>query len=164
MNEYVLSVIGTVLLSALLTAIIPEGKTAATIKGVTKAVCVLIIVAPILSFFQSKDKVLSAEEAKENFFQENGLQTDEEFIEYVSTERVAFVEKKIERELFEEFSIEADVQIVWQEEMQEVGGYSNRQIYVKNIIVKGLLTQEQELQKSIIDYITKNYYKEVLLE
>ena len=51
MNAYVLSVIGTVLISAVLTAIIPEGKTSKVIKGIARLACVLVIVTPIVQFF-----------------------------------------------------------------------------------------------------------------
>ena len=50
MNEYVLSVIGTVLIASVLTAILPEGKTSGIIKGITRLVCVVAIVAPVVSF------------------------------------------------------------------------------------------------------------------
>ena len=55
MNAYVLSVIGTILLSAIITAILPDGKTNSVIKGVSRLACVIAIVMPILTFFQSGD-------------------------------------------------------------------------------------------------------------
>ena len=47
MSSYLLIIVGSVLLSAILTAVIPSGKTANVIKGVTKAVCLLAILSPV---------------------------------------------------------------------------------------------------------------------
>ena len=50
LNDYLLCVIGTVLICSILTAIAPEGKTSAVIKGVARLTCVLAIISPVLNF------------------------------------------------------------------------------------------------------------------
>lgn len=51
MSGYLLAIIGIVLLTGILSAVLPEGKTAKFIKGMTKLCCLAVILAPILGFF-----------------------------------------------------------------------------------------------------------------
>ena len=112
MNGYLLSVIGTILLSAILTAIVPEGKTSATIKGIAKLACLLVIISPILKYLQTGDTE-SSDENSEIFFSETVIRTDEDFIKYYSEMRIRFTEEDIETELAEEFSVACDVTLEW---------------------------------------------------
>ena len=52
-SGYLLTIIGTVLVCSLITAIAPEGKTTASVKGVAKLVCTLAIISPVLRFFKT---------------------------------------------------------------------------------------------------------------
>ena len=53
MSAYLLSVVGTVLFSAILTMVTPEGKTSVIIKAATRLACLVVILFPILNFFQT---------------------------------------------------------------------------------------------------------------
>ena len=62
LKGYVFGVIGTVLLSAIIAVSLPEGKTSITVKSIARGLCVLIIVSPVLSFFQEKKKIRNEKE------------------------------------------------------------------------------------------------------
>ena len=52
MSAYLLSIIGIVLLAAVLSAVLPGGKTGKFIKGMTKLACLAVILSPVLNFFR----------------------------------------------------------------------------------------------------------------
>ena len=72
MNGYLISVVGTVLLCALLTAILPEGKTANLIKAVAKLACLVAIIAPVPAFLQQSSFGI-IDKNLQNFFGENSI-------------------------------------------------------------------------------------------
>lgn len=158
MNGYLLSVIGTVLLSAILTAIVPEGKTSSAIKGVAKLACVLAIVAPVLEFFQSGGSKLGTKKSSTSIFSESVIQTDEEFIKYYSEMRIRETEKALERELAEKYGAETEVTLEWSSETEETDGIRITRIRIR------LEDETEEVGQMIADYVKKNYCSEVLLE
>ena len=107
-DKYLLSVVGTILLGAVLTAIIPEGKTAGIVRSMTKLVCLLVIISPILSYLSSEKAV-----GKEKNFTQSVIQTDESFIQYYSELRVEQAEKAIAEALKQEFSVDCGVRLDW---------------------------------------------------
>lgn len=155
MNGYLLGVIGTVMLSALLTAITPEGKSSGVIKGVCKLVCVLAIVAPVLKFFQKGGK---DEKILETFFSQSGIDTDEDVIKYYSELKVSLSETSLEEEIFKKFGVESEISYSWQTE-ESIGEIRITRIHLK---IKGKC--EEEVSKSMWEYLTKNYCSEVLIE
>ena len=156
MNGYLLGVIGTVMLSALLTAITPEGKSSGVIKGVCKLVCVLAIVAPVLNFFQGGDRKNS--KIVETFFAQSGIDTDENVIKYYSELKVSQSENCLEEELFKEFGLETEVVYFWETEERT----EKIRVTCINVKIKG--GYEEEVSKSMWEYLTKNYCSEVLIE
>lgn len=52
--NYILTVAGTVLLSALLSAMLPEGKMGKFVKGMSSLIVFMALVSPFLSFFEKK--------------------------------------------------------------------------------------------------------------
>ena len=108
MSAYVLSVIGIILISAILTAILPSGKTSTVVKSVTRLACVISIVMPVLIFFQSGEWSVGQTFFQEDFA-ETVIQTDEAFIQYYSEKRVLETENTLEEELYKEFQIKTDV-------------------------------------------------------
>ena len=168
MNGYLLSVIGTVLLCAILTSITPEGKTASVIKGVAKLACLLIIVSPILSFISafpsSKDEQASGE-IFEEFFGETVIQTDESFIQYYSEMRIRSVEKALVQEIKERFGVETSVTLLWERvETHENGVYGAENVKIISINVTTKTKMQEEDKKRMWDYLTKNYCSEVQIE
>ena len=136
MNAYLLSVIGTVLISAVITAIIPEGKTATVIRNVAKLACTVSILAPILNFFKTGDLDKGGEltqTATENF-SKNSIQTDEAFIQYYCEIRVRETERALEQELAESFGVSAKVTLSWEMYAEEVYGlYDEQAIQIKAV-------------------------------
>jgi hypothetical protein len=108
MSAYVLCVIGTVLLCAILNAVLPTGKTSGVIKGVARMACVVSIVMPVAIFFQSGEWSLK-ETVFESDFAESVIQTDDAFIKYYSQMRVREAHVSLEKALKDEFLVEAEV-------------------------------------------------------
>lgn len=163
MRAYLLSVMGTVLLSALITAIIPEGKTAATIKGVARLICLVAIVLPVLNFLQSGN--LDSGKYSETFFSGSVIQSDKEFIQYCSELRIQSAESEIEKELSEDFSLLAEVDIAWTyQEASENGTLQADRIKIERITVKSKTEIDKEEAEKVWEHLTKNYCSEVLIE
>lgn len=165
MSGYLLSVIGTVLLCAIVTAIIPQGKTSGVIKGVARLACVLVIVSPILHFFKTGEISGNSTENSPTFFPQSGIQTDDSFIQYYSEMRVRETEKLLEEELCELFVIKTEVTLHWVREVEMLGKfYEADSIKIKEICVKCVQNPSGEIKKAIWEYLTKNYCSEVLIE
>lgn len=163
MSGYVLCVIGTVLLSAILTAILPEGKTAGVIKGITRLVCVLAIVSPVLQFLQSKD--LASSKKTSGIFSENVIEVDESFIQYYSEKRVEETETALAEELATKYGVDVAVTIRWEYEREEYQDkYEWNGIRVTEISIKNKGGASEEIINEMAEYITKNYCSEVLIE
>ena len=152
MSGYLLSVVGTVLIASVLTAIAPDGKTAGIIKAVAKSVCLLAIVAPIPHYLHS-EKFDEKNADTESFFSQTVIQTDESFIKYYSEMRIQATERALEAELKEKFAVETCVAIEWL--------YQSGEIKIKKLVVK---IQNGENKEGMWEYLTKNYCSEVLIE
>lgn len=150
MNGYLLSVIGTVLLSAVLTAIAPNGKTAFVIKNVAKLACLLVIVSPLLTYVQREKK---GGDLKNNSTKEV-INTDESFIQYYSEMKVRQAEETLEKEIFEKFSLSCRLTFSW--ELLE------DEIFIRKITVFSPVTTEEK--EILYEYLTKNYCSEVVFE
>ncbi len=110
MKAYILSVCGAVLISALVTLLMPEGRSGKFIGGILRLFCLLAILAPLLAFVRSDlpDLSSSAQSAP-----------DGAFIEYFYGRYAKEQGKMLEKTLEEEFSLSLNVQIGW-----EIDGYS----------------------------------------
>ncbi|MBQ5930220.1 MAG: hypothetical protein IIX02_05455 [Clostridia bacterium] len=164
MSAYVLSVIGTILLCAILTAVLPDGKTSTVIKGLARLACVISIVMPVLIFFQSGEWSVG-----EIFFQEDFsksvIQTDEAFIQYYSEMRVRETQTNLQEELFKEFSVKSNVKIAWSMENTEYAErYEEYKIKITQIHVENREKQTEEVERAMWVYLTENYCSEVLIE
>ena len=152
MNGYLLSVIGTILIAALLTAIAPDGKTSGLIKAIAKSACLLAIVAPIPSYLNSGN--LDEKNAdSQTIFSQTVIETDEDFIKYYSEMRIRATEQALEAELKDKFFIETSVELEWV--------YQSDEIKITKIIVK---TENGEENTVMWEYLTKNYCSEVMIE
>ena len=148
MNGYLLSVIGTVLLSAVLTAIAPNGKTAFVIKNVAKLACLLVIVSPLLTYVQREKK---GGDLKNNSTKEV-INTDESFIQYYSEMKVRQAEETLEKELLDKFSLSCNLAFSWELLKDE--------IFIRKITVFSPVTTEEK--EILYGYLTKNYCSEVV--
>ena len=159
-----LSVIGTVLLSAVITAVLPEGKTVGVIKGIARLACVLAIVAPILTFLQTKDIGEDAKKTSGNFYK-NVIEMDESFIEYYSEARVSQTERALENELKEKYGYDIAVKFTWVPEEEVYNSkYFINGIRVLQIQIKCLEEVTEGERKVMVGYVVKNYCSEVLIE
>ena len=77
MSGYLLSVVGIVLFTSILLAIVPTGKTSEIVKAIARLACVVTILAPIVQFFVSDGEFGT-------FFVESSIQTESTFIQYSS--------------------------------------------------------------------------------
>ena len=152
MNVYLLSVIGTVLVASILTAIAPEGKTSGIIKAIAKSACLLAIVAPIPSYLNSGNSDEKNADLQ-TIFSQTVIETDEDFIKYYSEMRIRATAQALEAELKEKFSVQTSVEFEWRNESDE--------IKITKIIVK---TENGEKNVAMWEYLTKNYCSEVLIE
>ncbi len=156
MNGYLLSVIGTVLISSVLTAILPEGKTRGLIQSIARLACVLAIVSPVLSYLRSGNTSVFAEKNSESFFSESVIRAEESFIKYYSEMRIGETENALQKEILEKYGRSVEVSLDYEMQKDKI-----------KIVKIGLKIEEgtkEEDVKSIKDYLMKNYCKEVLVE
>ena len=164
MKGYVVSVIGIVIVSAVLSCIIPEGKTSSMIKGIAKTACVAVIVAPILQFFQSGEiPTFMYENAQENFLQ-SGIETDVGFIQYYSEKQVKNVEEDLQTDILQKYAVDTSVLVEWTWAEKDNFAYKTNEIMITKIKVFGMEKQSEEMKKQVKEYLSKNYCNEVQIE
>ena len=156
MNEYLLSIVGTVLLSAILTAILPDGKTSGLIKGVTRLACTLVIISPIVTLFQSETGSFLETKKSDDIFSQSVIDAEQTFIHYYSELRVRETEKALAREIAEKQEIEVTVSLEWTREKED--------IRIDKICVKTYKQEDEEVLKRVWEHLTENYCSEVLIE
>lgn len=164
MNAYALSVMGTVLLSAILTMLTPEGKCAGLIKGVAKLACVIVLIAPIPQFLKNDSffEIIRGEKIENTdvFFDKNGIIADEGFIRYYCELRVAYTQTALEQEIDEKYGLKTSVSLQWEFEKEtDANGLKITEIAVKT---GGNITNG--VKNEMIEYLTKNYCSEVKIE
>ena len=150
LSEYLLSVIGTVLFSAVLTAILPSGKTTAIIKSTARLACLVVVLSPVLDFFKN------GELFGENFMK-TGIQTDRNYIEYCSKISVESAEKSLAEHLKTEYGIEFEVNFLWEEVRTEERGYEVERIKIVKVVLSPLIDavtqkQEEEIRAYLLEY------------
>ena len=165
LSGYVLSVIGTVLLCSVLTVLLPEGRTAAIIKAITRLVCVLTIVAPVLKFLQSKNSFLDGTQNSQGIFSETVIETDESFIKYYSEQRIAYAQAALEEELLQNFAANTDVIFTWQTVTDSYADkYPWEKLQITKIRIVNHEEQSEEVKQKMWNYVTENYCSEVQIE
>ena len=160
MNGYLLSIIGTILLCSIITVLIPNGKTAGTVKGIAKLVCVLAIIAPILRFFKTGE----FDWTKSENSSKSVIELDYDFIEYYSKARIKATESSLEMLIKEEFGVETTITLAWEMESETLDKYYEwDRIRITQIYVK-LQSNEGVQVGELIEYLKQNYCSEVILE
>lgn len=164
MNEYVLLIVGTVLISTFLTAILPEGKMQGLIKGIAKLVCVLTMISPMIQFLH---KGMDSEIYKNvnAFFEKSGIETSSNFIKYYSELRIENAANQIEKELSQEFSVQTLVEIDWGiEKTGTYFSYENEKIKIYCIHIQTMEEVGEEVKSRMFQHVKDNYCSEVLIE
>ena len=111
MQAYILSVAGAVLLSAVVSLILPEGKLAPLIRGMTKLITLVLLVSPLISLLRG-----------EVFFSDGETVAEDEDFLLSCTQRVEENdEQAIAAWLEEEFGVSALSEV----QLETDGSYSN---------------------------------------
>ena len=150
MSEYLLSVIGVVLFSSVLLAVLPNGKTGEMIRGIARIACVITILSPVVYFFVDAGKL-------DGFFKEKGIEAESAFIEYCSKERIEEAEELLKKELSEKYEGVERVELQWRDEPISYGGYTANGVKIEKIFVylnKGITSSDQE---KLIEYLFNQY-------
>ncbi len=155
MKEYLLAMIGTILVSAVLTSLAADGKTVSIIRNMTKLACLLVILSPIVKILEEKD-LTKNNEISDNYFSETVIQTDSDFIQYYSELRIKSTEIALQKELLEKYKINSNVSIFWQ--------YEKYDIRITQIKITLKEEQSEVVKQEMWEYLTKNYCSEVLIE
>lgn len=108
MSSYILSVCGAVIISALVSIIMPEGKTGKFINGIVKITCVLIMVSPIISW------VYKLKGEKSQSVNNIKVDIDDDFLNYFNNVKAEELEKEIKKIIENQYDIEVFVEIDWQ--------------------------------------------------
>ena len=156
MNGYLLSVIGTIIFSALITAIMPEGKTSGLIKAVARIACVLAIVAPVLNFLRTGSTSLFYGKKTQTIFSQLVIDGQEEFIQYYSETRIEQTQLALEKEILQNYALETKVSLEWLLEEDK--------IKITRIVVNTSGKANGEVVNKMSEYLTKNYCSEVKIE
>lgn len=173
MSAYLLSIIGIVLLAAVLSAVLPGGKTGKFIKGMTKLACLAVILSPVLNFFRG-----GTDGGNINFpffSTETVIETDASFIDYCSTKRIENAAEELAGKLAETFSVKVEVTLQWEyrktmtEGDTETGGenteedgylslYEGREIRITKAVLKDIDGSiNAETRKKMEEHIKKQY-------
>ena len=164
MKGYLLSIIGTVILSSVLTAILPNGKTTELIKSITRIACILTIVAPVLRFFHAGNLSFREENLNEIFSQEV-INQQNGFIEYYSEMRIRETERALEQELLEKYKAKVSVTLRYERQIEWLDEkYETERIKITQILVRGREDMEENVWLEMLEYLRKNYCSEVLIE
>lgn len=165
MSGYLLSVIGAVILSAIMVAILPEGKTSGIIKAVSRLVCILAIISPVLKFFQSGTLTFAEGENSEGIFTQTVIESENAFIEYYSERRIRETESALETEIHEKYGADVEVTLSYEYVEKLVDGrYVDKKIRITAIHIGLKDTISEEALREMWEYLTKNYCSEVLIE
>lgn len=165
MSGYLLCIVGTVLLSAVLTAILPNGKTAGVIKAIAKLACLISIIAPIPKFLQADNffDILNGKnpENPSTNLSSVVIQTDGEFIKYYSEIRIQNTQDALEKELLEKFDTQTQITFVWEFENEAI---DTDKIHIMQIKIDIQTDIDEKEKEEMWAYVKKNYCSEVLIE
>lgn len=116
MQAYLLSVAGAVLLSAVVSILVPEGRLGPVIRGVTKLVTLLLLVSPVISLLRGAS--FSVEET--------AFEEDSDFLSYCAKQVEERDEHSVESWLLEEYGISAVADV----DLAVDGSYSAKYVTV----------------------------------
>ena len=164
LSEYLIGVIGAVLVCSLLTAIIPNGKNTILICSIAKILCLSVIISPILSFLKNGNLITDIQ-IYQDFFGNSVIETDFNFIDYYSESTISYVEEKIEQELSTKYNFSASVLIVWEYEKGVFqDDYEDLKVKIKQMKVTTNERVAEEEKDIVWEFLTKTYCSEVLIE
>ena len=150
MSGYLLSVIGIVLFSSILVAVLPTGKTGDMIRGITRIACVITMLSPVVYFFVDDG-------ALDSFFGETGIETEATFIQYCCEERIEEAENLLQKELSAKYDGVDTVEIEWENEAVDFKGYTASEVKIIKIVVYVNRAFSNNVQEEMIEYLFNQY-------
>ena len=104
MKAYILSIAGAVLLSAVVTIVLPDGKMGKFVKGGLKLVVLVVLISPFVNFFTNKDF---------GFSSGGQIAPDGKYIKTCSALLEEADEREITSYLSDHYSVDADVTVTY---------------------------------------------------
>ena len=150
MSGYLLSVIGIVLFSSIVIAVLPNGKTGDMIRGITRIACVITMLSPVVYFFVDDGNL-------DGFFGEKRIETEVAFIQYCSEERIEQAESLLLKDLSEKYVGVEKVEIEWENEKIHFGGYAADGIKIVKIIVFVNRALPNNVENEMMEYLFNQY-------
>ena len=108
MQAYIWAVCGAVIISALATILLPDGKIGKFINGILKLFCLAVMIAPLFALFGqiAGDPPQGGEDT-------GNAELDDDFIEYMFGRRAEEDAEALDKLLEEEFAIAVSAEILW---------------------------------------------------
>lgn len=103
MKSYILAIAGVILLTAVITVILPGGKTGKFLKGAMKLVILAVMISPVIGWVKS---------GKPDFAAPSSLSLDGGYLEACSARLERADEAEIASYILEEFSLDSEVEVV----------------------------------------------------
>lgn len=117
MKTYLLAVSGAIIISAVISCIVSDGKMGKFIKGMSRLFVFSVLLVPLLSVFSGKGLNLSASE----------IQDDEKYLEYCADFLEEKDEEAIAHLILEEYPLEIGITV----EREPKGGFPLKKITLK---------------------------------
>lgn len=134
MKAYILSVVGAVLLSAVIAVIAPSGKTGKFLRGATRLVTLFVLLSPLKELLGETPLSVGSS---------SSLQADEEYLSYCARELAAEDEQAIGAWIREEYGAESVVRV----ERNADATFSYQKIQV-TILDFGIYEQDEHIHIS----------------
>ncbi len=150
MSSYLLSVVGTVLFSSVVIALLPSGKSSELIKSIVRTACLVVILSPVAKLFVDTKNY-------NGIFVESGIELHKDFIEYSCKRRVQETENQLKKDLDGRFDGIHSVEVDWELKTVVNEKYSVDEIHVKNILVRTAYSFSESERRSLSDYLRKAY-------
>ncbi len=158
MKEYILAVCGSVVISALITLLLPEGKMGKFIGGILKLFCLLVMLMPLFQMFEKYRPWDGEIETSGEY------EPDENFLMQAFKLQAETREREIEEEIAKEFSVEVDAELLWEYadyacnvteikiKIEDFGIYEeNEHIFVIQQIEKYLLERTEQAEVTVYE-------------
>lgn len=130
MKAYLLAVSGAIILSAVISIIVSDGKMGKFIKGMTRLFVFSVLLVPLLSLFGEKKIVLTASE----------ITSDEGYLAYCAEKLSKRDEEEIATYLVEEYSLVVQVNV----ERGTEDGFPRKKIMIK-LFGNGIYEQDEHI-------------------
>lgn len=156
MSNYVLSILGIVVIGIIIDVVIPSGNINKYIKSVFSIFVVSVIISPIVKFISNKNGI------KIDY---NNYELDAGLVEYIFEKRVDNEEIKIETYLEDEGFKEVDININFSINNNEIE-YISCQVNLKNLVISAdkQHINKYEFIKEVVKDFTNLTEEEIVID